>query len=94
MVPGADGHSALSCTAPWFPYANASGPSVALFTYNFGDYRREFTHFPDSGGNLATVYSWHRDRYMFVDAATFSNHTEKVASLRKDGWIVCAIPDK
>jgi len=92
MAPGADGHAALSCTAPRGPNSDASDPSVALFTYIFGDYRREFTRFPNFRGNLSTFYGWHRDRYMFIDAATFSNHPEKVALLRSDGWIVCAIP--
>lgn len=72
---------------------NASGPSVALFTYAFDNYREEFTRFPNLRGKLSTIYGWHRDRYIFIDAATFSKHPEKVTSIRSDGWVVCVIPD-
>ena len=96
---GVDGHGGERAASYGFAGTanvsdvDASGPSVALFTYNFGNYRGEFTRFPNLRGKLSTIYGWHRDRYMFIDTATFSKHPEKVTSIRSDGWVVCAIPD-
>mmetsp|Transcript_27768 Transcript_27768/g.86191 ORF Transcript_27768/g.86191 Transcript_27768/m.86191 type:complete len:412 (+) Transcript_27768:237-1472(+) len=74
----------LACRDAGMP-ALAGRLKIALFTYNFGNYRKEVKRYMVRNGSLAHEFGWH-DKYMFTNRAPQAEH------MRLDGWTVCGLP--
>jgi len=76
----------LDCSLPrWGANATtANGKTLALFAYNFGNFRNEiaaFSYFRDYKG-------W-THRYFFTN----TQYVKVAAKHVRDGWVVCGVPD-
>lgn len=71
--------TAFSCQSP--PPATGPGLRMALYTYNFGNYREEL-------GRYDTQFDLHDwiERYVFTDRPS------KTKTMRAAGWRVCGVP--
>lgn len=71
--------TAFSCQSP--PPATGPGLRMALYTYNFGNYREEL-------GRYDTQFDLHD----WIEKYFFTDRPSKTKTMRAAGWRVCGVP--